>query len=287
MKKIEAVKQGNVVNFSINGKLQKKNCGSPEEATTLYKALLKAKETDSDEDFKAFRCLLSEKLRIAYLAGLETDVDTQEVYLAGFNTPVPMTLVQVFKEYAENNYPLEAITNFWKLLMINPDKRVRNSLFDFITTHDFVLTSKGYMLVYKKVERIDVAKNDFAEFVSNKFLHVKKTWKESPKNYVVYKDKDEAYGITKIETATKWSEKEIDKVEVLGNLNDLFDSIFNTDDPQSEVPVYTDLYTHTMHIELGKPVRMERKECDSDPMVECSYGLHCGATKSRTCNCNT
>jgi hypothetical protein len=33
-----------------------------------------------------------------------------------------------------------------------------------------------------------------------------------------------------------------------------------------------------MTIELGKPVRMERKECDSDPAIDCSYGLHVGAT---------
>jgi hypothetical protein len=26
-------------------------------------------------------------------------------------------------------------------------------------------------------------------------------------------------------------------------------------------------------------VKMERKECDSDPAQDCSYGLHCGATK--------
>jgi hypothetical protein len=34
-----------------------------------------------------------------------------------------------------------------------------------------------------------------------------------------------------------------------------------------------------MHIELGQPVLMERKDCDSDPAQDCSYGLHCGATK--------
>ena len=165
MKKIEAVKQGNVVNFSIDGKLQKKNCGTPDEATALYKALLKARESGSDEDFKAFRCLLSEKLRVAYLAGLETDIDSGEVFLAGFNTPVPMTLVEVIKEYHENAYPLEAILNFWKLLMTNPDVRVRESLFDFITTHDFVLTTNGYMVVYKAVDRIEGRKNPFADRV--------------------------------------------------------------------------------------------------------------------------
>ena len=34
-----------------------------------------------------------------------------------------------------------------------------------------------------------------------------------------------------------------------------------------------------MNIQLGAPVKMERKECDSDPARDCSYGLHVGATK--------
>jgi hypothetical protein len=33
-----------------------------------------------------------------------------------------------------------------------------------------------------------------------------------------------------------------------------------------------------MRIVLGKPVRMPRTECNGDPAVECSYGLHCGST---------
>jgi hypothetical protein len=212
-------------------------------------------------------------------AGLEADPETGEVYLAGFNTPIPLTLVEVIKEYNENNYPLDAILNFWKLLMINPDVRVRESLFDFITTHDFVLTEKGYMVVYKAVYRKNEVDNSFAEFVSNRFLHVKKTWKESPKNYLVYRNEDGALAITNVKTAEKWNEKE-KGVEVLGNLDALFNSIFNTDNKVGEVStaLYTDMHSRTMTIELGVPVKMERKECDSDPAQDCSYGLHCGAT---------
>ena len=280
--KIQAIRIGNVINLSIGGKLHKKNCGNPQEAQELYRLVLVARENPTDENIKAVQMFLNEKTRIAYLCGLESDTETGEVYLAGFNTPIPMSLLEVIKEYHENGYPLEAILNFWKLLMINPDKRVRTSLFDFITTHDFVLTDKGYMVVYKAV--VDHAEKDantvFAEFISNRYLHVKKTWKESPKNYVVYKHENGEYAITNIRTAEKWDE-ESNGIEVLGNLADLFDAIYNTDNKVGEesTPVYTDMHSRTMKIELGKPVRMERKECDSDPAQDCSYGLHCGATK--------
>lgn len=278
MKNIQVIKIGNTVNFNIDGKLQQKNCGTPKEADEFYRLILKYREDSSDENRKAIRMYLNEKSRIAMMAGLETDFENGEVYLAGFNTPIPMTLVEVIKEYHENNYPLEAIMNFWKLLMINPDQRVRQSLFDFITTHDFVLTDKGYMVVYKAVGIKKQTDNGLSAFISNQYLHVKKDWKCSPNKYVVYRNTEtKELAITKIETAEGWSETE-QGVEVLGKLGELFNSIFNGE--ANDEVVYESLYSGApkMEIRLGIPVKQERKDCDSDPARDCSRGLHCGAT---------
>jgi hypothetical protein len=283
MKNINAVKIGNVVNLSINGKLHKKSCGSAQEANELYRLVLTAREDPSDENLKAVRCYLNEKIRIAMMAGLEADSETGEVFLAGFNTPIPDALVGVIKDYHENNYPMDAIMNFWKLLMLNPDKRVRTDLFDFITAHDFSLTDAGYMVVYKAVYEKKMegdGDSKLAEFVSNRYLHVKKTWKERPKNYVVYINEDGEFAITNIKTAEKRNEQE-DGIEFLGNLADLFDAIYNTDNKVGEVstPLYTDMHSQTMIIELGVPVKQARRDCDADYRIDCSNGLHVGATK--------
>ena len=278
---IQAVKFGTVVNLSIDGKLQKKICKTSDEANTLFKAILKAKENPTDENLKKIRCLLNEKLRTAMLAGLESDDETNEIFLAGFNTPIPQTLVDVIRDYYENGYPLTAIINFWKLLMINPDKRIREKLFDFIKVHDFVLTDEGYMVVYKAVDYKDRVKRDrtFEEYISNQVLHVRKDWKCSAKKYVVYKSNDSGeYGIAKVETVENWDED--DKgIEVMGNLDELYKAIFDgvTSD-ESTVPVYTDKYSHSMTIMLGKPVFMERRDCNGDPAEDCSVGVHCGST---------
>ena len=277
MKNIQGIKVGNVVNISINGKLHKKNCGSPKEADELFKLVLVAKENPSDANLKAVRMYLNEKTRIAMLAGLESDVDTGEIFLAGFNTPIPFTLVEVIKEYHENGYPMDAIVNFWKLLMINPDTRVRTSLFDFITTHDFVLTDKGYMVVYKAVYRKETeVKRDrtFEEFVSNQYLHVKKDWKCNPNKYVVIKNGEGNLVITKYDTAVA------NNLDALGKLGELYDAIFKSADEAEaqSVATYTDMHTKKMNIELGVPTKMDRKDCDSDPAVECSYGVHVGST---------
>ena len=276
MKNINAIKTGNVVNISIDGKLHKKNCGSPKEADELFRLVLKAKADPTDENLKSIKLYLNEKTRIALIAGFEADVDSGEVFLGGFHTPLPDDLFEVIKEYHENGYPLDAIVNFWKLLMINPDTRVRTDLFKFIKTHDFVLTDTGYMLVYKAVAYKERQKNDLAEFVTNQYLHVKQDWKCSPNKYMVFRNADGSFGMTKVETAQNWDEDD-KNVEFLGKLGDL-NAKLDVISAESET-VYTDKHTKTMIIKLGVPVVMSRKKCDSDPAKDCSYGLHVGATK--------
>lgn len=282
MKNINAIKQGNVVNISLNGKLHKKNCGSVNEANELFRIALQAKANPSDDNIKALKSYLNEKLRVAYLTGLETDVESGEVFMAGFNTPVPKTLLEIVEEYHENGFPLEPIFNFWKLLMINPDTRVRESLFKFITAHDFVLTDKGYMLTYKAVYLKDQAKpvdGGLDAFVGEQYLRVKSKWLTNPKRYVVYKNLENgSLATTKLSTAEKWDVKE-KNVEIIGNLADLYKAVVENKVDVVDKTIYTDMYSRKMHIELGLPVVMDRKDCDADPARDCSYGLHVGATK--------
>ena len=276
MKNIQAIKVGNVVNISIDGKLHKKNCGASQEADELFRLVLRAKDNPTEENLKSIRMYLNERTRIALMAGLEADSETGEVYLAGFHTPIPDTLVEVIKEYHENGYPLHPIINFWKLLMLNPDTRIRTVLFDFISTHDFSLTDSGYMVVYKAVDYKQKQDNDLLEFVTNKYLHVKKQWGCSANKYMVYRNDEGELDITKVVTAEGWDENE-KGVEFLGKLGDL-NAKLDILSEESET-VYTDMHTHSMQIKLGIPVQQERKACDADFRRDCSNGLHVGATK--------
>ena len=54
--------------------------------------------------------------------------------------------------------------------------------------------------------------------------------------------------------------------------------MFDNGEATESTPTYTDMWSRTMTIVLGQPVKMDRKDCNSDPQVDCSYGLHCGAT---------
>lgn len=275
---IQAVKIGNVVNVSLNGKLHKKNCGSPEEANELFKLVLEAKENPTDKNVNKVRGYLNEKLRVAFLAGLENDIETGNVFLAGFNTPIPDQLVKVIEEYHENEYPMDALLNFWKLLMLNPDQKVRESLFGFIGKHDFSVTDMGYMIVYKAVSDGEKENTPLSKFIASEYLRVKKDWKCSPNKYTVYVA-DGNYAITKNTTAKKWAKKGKKTVEILGKLGYLYDKQIKKKTLDIVAPVFTDKHTKKMFIELGTPIKMSRTECDADPSRDCSYGLHVGATK--------
>jgi len=277
MNSIEAIKIGNTVNCFVNGKLYKKSFGNTTDADNLFKIILNKKMNKiTDDDIKDILSFLNDNLRVGLKCGLETDPDTGLVFTKGFNTPLPKTLIDTFEEYHLKGFPLTALENFWSLLMINEDKRIREQAFDFIKKHDFVVTTKGYMVTYKAVYKVDAhTDNTFINFVNDSYTKIKKKWKKNPKKYVVYLTvKDDQYHLTKKENVNNVIKS--NDVKMLGNLDVLHQNI---DKYKITKEHYTDMHTRKMVIELGKPVYMDRNSCDADPTKDCSYGLHVGATK--------
>lgn len=283
---IQGLAIGNTINLTIDGRLYKKTCANEAAADAFFDAIIAAQANPNDEAVETLLSYLNKTMRTAKKNGLEYDVETGLVYLPNFNTPIPDLLVQTIEKYHEKGRKMDNILNFWKLLMINPDKRVRESLFNFIATHDFSITDNGYMVVYKAVEFFDAENNsDLNTFVANSAYHVRKNWSCSPSKYAVYADEEGSFHITKEVTFKKWDVNE-KKVTYLGNLKkleDKMDEMSNEDKAVAFIPRYVvgkkdrfDLEREK--IRLGVPQTMERKECDSDPAIECSYGLHVGAT---------
>ncbi len=211
----------------------------------------------------------------------------------------------MIQEYYENDFPYESIINFWKLLMVNPDVRVRETLFGFLTKYNFVLTEHGYFLTYKAVKdfiepkvketekeapkAISPVVDDLTKLINTKYNQVRNVWKKAAKNFTVYQ-KDEKYFVAETKTFKG-------DATTIGLLSDLYLSLNPVAETVAPVPsteivvgetfvkevepqtkTYTDKHTGKMRIKLGQPVKMERKKCNGDPAVECSYGLHVGST---------
>lgn len=280
---MEAIKIGKTITVYTNGRMYKKSFGTEEMADEIYRTVLENKDMSFEQFKSSLLPYFNERTRTAMECGLELDINTGNIYLPGYYTPMPRDLVDIFEEYHAKNYPLEAVRNFWQLLMLNPIPKVREDAFKFIKTHDLVISKNGYLIVYKGVDIFEEEENDLLAFVTNKYLHVKKHWKTNPARYCVYKDGEE-YKLTKEDTYAKWeknADTDLNGYEYVGNLKKLFEDIEYSNlskEDKENTTIYTDYHTHTFRIKVGEPVRQDMAVCDPDPNVSCSYGLHVGAT---------
>lgn len=188
MNTITGNKIGTRVNIFIDGSPISKDFGNEQQATIVFKQLLETKANPTKENIDKLYDYINKNIRVARMSGFEHDLTTGEIYMEGFNTPVPQLLVDHIEEYLDKGYPVDSFLNFWKLLMANPDVRIREDLFAFIAKHDFVITDKGYMVVYKTVNYLERVDDDLAELVTTSYLKIKDKWKKSPANFSVYKE---------------------------------------------------------------------------------------------------
>lgn len=146
---------------------------------------------------------------------------------------------------------LSKFKNFWTLVSLNPDSRVRNNLFWFIRKWDMQITDSGLIIAYRNADIKEEAKysTEQVKIIINTY----------------YKEKY-------INNADPYKMNFVDK-GITGNLGELYDEIVNGGDS----PVYTDQHSHTTEIRLGQPVRIAREDCDANQEHSCSRGLHCGA----------
>lgn len=151
-----------------------------------------------------------------------------------------------------NEEEIMKFKNFWTLVSLNPDSRVRNNLFWFIRKWDMQLTDSGLIIAYRNADIKTEAKYSTKEVkdIINRYYQVK---------YLEHKDP--------YTTAFK---RPSGNTIILGTA---YDEIVNGADS----PVYTDQHSHTTEIRLGHPVSIPREECDADQEHSCSAGLHCGA----------
>lgn len=271
---IQAIKINRKLNVWINGTMYSKEFETTSEANTAYHNVIMYKNNNNAD---AIHEMFNNRLAIASRCGLSYDIKTDIMYIPGFETPIPNVIVNILDDYISNSFPTKSIINFWNLLMLNPDKSIREKLFDFITKHDFVLTDWGYLVVYKAVFKLVKLSLTDAEqkFIMDKAYIVRNKWRTGLGKYVVFYNENGELSFTKEVT---YSNAERSDWSFVGNLSDLFIKVNEFNDKSAD-GVYTDMYTKSMRIVLGEPVREKRDLCDSNHATECSKGLHVGSTK--------
>lgn len=271
---LNANKIGNTINMYVNGTLCKKTYESSSDANRVYENYLFAKTHPTEDsinyivnEFLGFGYQMSKKFGFNYNPITKKTIHTE------YGIEVPNLLLNTYKEYWENNYPIDAINNFWKLLMANGDKYVIETLFEYISNYNLVITDNGYFVAYKAVtDHKDIS--NLKNYVTDKVEKVTKQWKTSAKKYTVFKSSDDGeYYITKNTTFDGW-DLDAKRVVKVGNLDELNSTLSNM---LPEEKTYTDKHTKKMTIKIGEPVHMDKSKCDANHKKDCSYGLHVGA----------
>lgn len=192
MKNLIGNKIGNVVNLVIDGNAFQKTFTNQDEANAFFKLMHKARSGDEGA-FDAIMSELNRRYKTIIKGILEKD-SSDTYYLKGLDIPMPELLAETFVDYLDNDFDVTPLVNFWKLLITNPDPRVRTDLFEFLKHYSFAITDNGYFIAYKAVIVKENSKDeDLAAFVSNQYLKIK-SWKKNPANYEVV-----TFGKTEIE----------------------------------------------------------------------------------------
>lgn len=147
-------------------------------------------------------------------------------------------------EEKDDKEELKKFKNFWTLVSLNPDSRVRNNLFWFIRKWDMRITDSGLIIAYRNADIKSEAKypTEFSKDIINRYYQEK---------YINHKDPYKIY----------ISDNSL-------SLGEIYNEIVNGGDS----PVYTDQHSHSTTIRLGHPVSIPREDCDADQESSCSRG---------------
>lgn len=213
---------------------------------------------------------LRKAARMTDISGIFEHDNEGLVYLKGFDHVMPKVVVDAILDAHYNpksEFTVSSLVNFWKYLLLNPDKHVRDGLFKWIKSSKFSITEDGNIVSYRNVNVKHQAKNKkLYDFVMESYNKVKR-WKKSVKNYLVYLLDDGDYIL--VETS-----KASENVGYVGILSDLYEHAGAVKSVIDSVAVYEPQHRgpYGNDIKIGHPVSMPRSECDNDPNSTCSRG---------------
>ena len=241
------------------------------------------------------------------------EIKDNSIYLNGINRSLPQILVEEFllivSKCNGNTYLLaqneeyQSLKRFFMWCCLNPRAEVANELYRFLKENSFRITKQGFFVALRNVVTVH-GSPELVHFVSNAYNKVRAVWKKSPADYSVYL-KDGEY--TFIRTEDSYIESTVtceacdgegeswddyneewytceecdgrgeytsnvvrdDLGQLIGNLKDLY-----VDLPNRAENRFTDDWTKTFDIRIGRVVNMPMKDCNWSTQDCAAAGLH-------------
>ena len=214
-------------------------------------------------------------------------VDGNSVYLTGINRTLPQLLVEEFivvvnrvkyyvgfgdlEEALAKDDEYQSLKRFFMWCCLNPRAEVANELYRFLKENSFRITKQGFFVALRNVVSLR-DDNSLVDFVSNAYNKVKAVWKKNPDNYRIVKLDNWDYKLEKVETSPSG--------EIVGNLATLY-----LDLPYMAENRFTDDWTKTFDIRIGRVVNMPIDECNWSTQDCAAAGLHFTADQIHYVGC--
>jgi hypothetical protein len=249
-----------------------------------------------------------------YLATLkEFEMKDGALYLTGINRTLPPLLVEEFLEVigrngGTDNDEFNALHRFFMWCCLNPRAEVAHELYRFLKENSFSITKQGFFVALRNVVTLH-GSNELVHFVSNAYNKVKAVWKKKPDDYSVFlkngeytmvhksvfeelipcihcdengnvpcddcDDYEEDFYDDNCEcpecngSGTVYKNDESEYGENLGGLTELY-----LDLPNRAENRFTDDWTKTFDIRIGRPVSMPMEKCNWSTQDCAAAGLH-------------
>ena len=199
------------------------------------------------------------------------EVKDNVVYLKGISRSVPALLIKEFAKiadripsYADINKDEEylSLKRFFMWCCLNPRAEVADKLYDFLQKNGMRITRQGFFVALRNV--VEVKGNgdtEIVKFISNAYNKVKAVWKKKPEDFRIV-DVGNEYKLEKVSNINP-------EGPIVGNLDTLYVYL-----PNMRENRFTDSWTHTFDIRIGKVVTMPMDKCNWSTQDCAAAGLH-------------
>ena len=217
-------------------------------------------------------------------------ISGNSIYLTGMSRSLPQILVEEFLaiigaydqlhlsiEEVEKSLPYNesylGLKRFFMWCCLNPRAEVAHELYRFLKDNSFRITKQGFFVALRNVVSLcdDTA---LVDFVSNSYNKIKAIWKKDPSQSNVWKDSN---GYLFLQTLEYTGGEDMFFV---GNLTALYLEL-----PEMKSNRYTDDWTKTFDIRVGRPVNMPLSDCNWSTQDCAAAGLHFTADQIHYVGC--
>ena len=217
-------------------------------------------------------------------------ISGNSIYLTGRSRSLPQILVEEFLaiigaydqlhlsiEEVEKSLPYNesylGLKRFFMWCCLNPRAEVAHELYRFLKDNSFRITKQGFFVALRNVVSLcdDTA---LVDFVSNSYNKIKAIWKKDPSQSNVWKDSN---GYLFLQTLEYTGGEDMFFV---GNLTALYLEL-----PEMKSNRYTDDWTKTFDIRVGRPVNMPLSDCNWSTQDCAAAGLHFTADQIHYVGC--